>query len=315
MAKIKNTLILGVSGMLGSMIFAYLSKNPNLQIAATARNLIIPDNETSLFRLDVSANIENQIQTIIHEFDPDYIINCIGIINRYCRDDDPAGIINAIRVNSLFPHLLNQVCKRINPATKIIQIATDCVFSGARGNYNEHDVHDASDVYGKSKSLGEVNDPGFLNIRSSIIGPEVFHRTNLMEWFLNHKKGTEINGYTHHIWNGVTTLQFAEYCENIIIHNSFENLRNLSPTHHFCPNKKVSKFELLGILQSVFQTDFIIQQDDHSVPATDKSLVSDLIAYEPEDMARCIAKLKQFLPDYRRIETYLKTFSTKSGFK
>ena len=38
----------------------------------------------------------------------------------------------------------------------ILQIATDCVYSGATGGYTESSSHDALDVYGKTKSLGEV---------------------------------------------------------------------------------------------------------------------------------------------------------------
>ena len=50
---------------------------------------------------------------------------------------------------------------------KIFQIATDCVFDGEKGNYSELDSHNARDVYGKSKSLGEVNNKNFYNLRCS----------------------------------------------------------------------------------------------------------------------------------------------------
>ena len=36
------------------------------------------------------------------------LINAIGIIKPYCKDDDPEGVFNAIRVNALFPHNLAQ---------------------------------------------------------------------------------------------------------------------------------------------------------------------------------------------------------------
>ena len=69
---------------------------------------------------------------------------------------------------------------------KVIQIGTDCVYSGKKGLYSETDKHDPLDVYGKSKSLGEVFDGSALIIRCSIIGPEFKKQKSfLFEWFLN----------------------------------------------------------------------------------------------------------------------------------
>ena len=75
---------------------------------------------------------------------------------------------------------------------KIYQIATDCVFSGTVGNYNEMAKHDALDVYGKTKSLGEVNIKNFFNIRVSIIGKELDTKNSLVEWFLSNEKKEKI---------------------------------------------------------------------------------------------------------------------------
>ena len=83
----------------------------------------------------------------------DYIINCVGVIKPYIDESDPESIKNALDVNSLFPHILN---KSIKKKTKIFQIATDCVYNGEKGKYYEKDHHNANDIYGKSKSAGEV---------------------------------------------------------------------------------------------------------------------------------------------------------------
>jgi dTDP-4-dehydrorhamnose reductase len=55
---------------------------------------------------------------------------------------------------------------------KVIQIATDCVFSGSNGSYLETDPHDATDVYGKTKSDGEIESSAVMQLRCSIIGRE-----------------------------------------------------------------------------------------------------------------------------------------------
>ena len=82
-----------------------------------------------------------------------------------------------------------------------MQIATDCVYSGKKGSYNEDDLHDALDVYGKTKSLGEAQSPNLLNIRCSIIGPEQGKHVSLLEWFLTQEPGAKLQGFAHHHWN------------------------------------------------------------------------------------------------------------------
>ena len=68
---------------------------------------------------------------------------------------------------------------------KFIHYSTDCVFSGARGNYTEDDTPDAVDVYGLSKYLGEVVGAGALTLRTSIIGHELSSSRSLLNWFLS----------------------------------------------------------------------------------------------------------------------------------
>jgi len=208
----KKVLILGSTGMLGSMVLDYLSTK-NLNIDAPLRK-------------DLDEVKYNKY---------DYIINCIGIIKQKLTDPE-----EAIRINSLFPYELS----RKAPKAKIIQIATDCVFSGNRGSYLEADPHDATDIYGKTKSLGEVNAKNFYNIRTSIIGFDK-KKVSLLSWFLSKKK---VKGYVNHYWNGITTLHFAKLCYAIIKKNI--KIPNLI---HFIPANEVSKHELLHIIAKKFK--------------------------------------------------------------
>jgi dTDP-4-dehydrorhamnose reductase len=207
-----NILVLGVSGMLGSMVFDYLSKNKNLTIYGTVRNKDYCNEKILYFDAN---NLDLFRQSDFKKLKIDYIINCIGITKPFSKDNDPDGVFRAININAKFPWQLAHLARKQN--IKLIQICTDCVYSGNKGDYNENDPHDALDVYGKSKSLGEVFDGSSLLIRCSIIGPEQKKDKNyLLEWFLTQSHGAEIGGYAHHYWNGVTTLQFAHLCESII---------------------------------------------------------------------------------------------------
>jgi dTDP-4-dehydrorhamnose reductase len=243
-------LVLGSDGMLGEMVYSYLKKNPALNVLGTSRK----ESGNKIF-FDAEKDIESQLSSIC----PDYIINCIGIIKPFCKDDDPSGILNAIKINSVFPHHLNKYCTPRN--IKIIQITTDCVFTGKKGGYDEESLHDALDVYGKTKSLGEPCGGTTLNIRCSIIGPENREaKVSLMEWFLSNPSGSVLKGFDHHTWNGITTLCFAKMCETLIVENKFNEILSKSNKVHFVPQDKVTKYELLNLFNKIFNKDYQIER-------------------------------------------------------
>lgn len=200
--------VLGGSGMLGSM----MTKVLDLDFQSFSR-----------------PQFDAEYDFVIPEFN-DRIINCIGVIKPYCDD-----VERAIRVNSIFPFSL--------PAGSI-QIATDCVFSGRKGKYVETDEHDAGDVYGKTKSLGEAEH--LNNLRCSIIGPEQKNHLSLLDWFLS-QEVDEVNGFTNHLWNGITTLHFTRICQGIIRQGI-----ELPAIQHIVPANVVTKAELLQIIADVY---------------------------------------------------------------
>jgi len=256
----KRVVVLGTTGMLGSMVFEHLKKNSDLTVSGTTR-------ET----LDAERFARGETQ---FRFDADYVINCIGVIKPFCKDNDAEGVRRAIHINALFPHRLASEAKRAG--ARVIQIATDCVYSGTKGSYTETDAHDALDVYGKTKSLGEVFDRSLLNIRCSIIGPEIKNKVSLLEWFLGQPAGSELKGFSHHVWNGVTTLQFAKVCERILSDDKlYDGLLTASPTHHFVPNTTVTKFELLKLMNRAFKRDYVIQDVNNIGPSVDRTLSSN----------------------------------------
>ena len=64
---------------------------------------------------------------------PDVVVNCVGVLIKGSREN-PA---NAIYINAYFPHSLKKVCDKID--SKLIDVSTDCVFSGKKGHYSAHD--------------------------------------------------------------------------------------------------------------------------------------------------------------------------------
>lgn len=177
----------------------------------------------------------------------DWIVNCVGVIKPYCDD-----VARAIKVNALFPHTL---------PPRTIQIATDCVFSGKKGKYVESDEHDATDVYGKTKSLGEASH--IKNLRCSIIGPEIKNHISLLDWFLQQK---EANGFTNHLWNGITTLHYSK-----IVQGAIRASIELPQLQHIVPADKVTKAELLRIIAKAYKKKIKIT-DMEAPEAIDRTL-------------------------------------------
>lgn len=273
-----KVLLFGSSGMAGHVISDWLSWNKNFQIINTS---FLHAKKDSI-NIDVR-NID-QLKNLIYKTEPDIIINCIGVLIKGAIQS-PA---NAIFLNAYFPHLLHEVCIDMN--TKIIHLSTDCVFSGKKGNYSIEDEKDARDIYGMSKSLGELNNTKDLTIRTSIIGPELKENgEGLLHWFLT-QKGT-IKGYKKTIWSGITTLQLAKIIEYAI----FDNLTGIiQPTN----GEAISKYELLKIFKSSFNKNDII------IEAVDGKNINKSLIASP-------AFSKIIIPSYKgmchELFTYMKT--------
>ncbi|MBN2439761.1 MAG: SDR family oxidoreductase [Spirochaetales bacterium] len=301
----QNILVLGASGMLGSMVFHYLSQNKNFSVYGTVRNRHYIKKNIVLFDAGKVNDLE---MDRFAELKIDYIINCIGITKPFCKDNDPEGVYNAININASFPWKLADFC--LQHDINIIQIATDCVYSGKEGGYTEQSPHDPLDVYGKTKSLGEVFRKSTLNIRSSIIGPEPHGCSHyLLEWFLQTPDNTEVNGFEHHEWNGVMTLQFAQLCEKIIESDFFSRLLEVSPVHHFIPNSLVTKYELLQILKRVFKKNIIINKvnkPEQKVLRTLNTVFPLLEQLFPrKEMDKAIVELKHYMDEYKLNEVFI----------
>lgn len=265
--------VVGASGMLGSMVLDTLSRESEFELIATARS----GGLMQTYYKDVEWRVLDAEDMNVSELssaigDASWIINNIGIIKPYIHDDNPEEIERAINVNALFPHRLAHAAAL--RGARVLQIATDCVYSGTKGLYVETDPHDPLDVYGKTKSLGEVFLPNVSNLRCSIIGPEPKSFVSLLEWFHRQPKNAHVNGFTNHQWNGVTTLHFARLCKGIIEANL-----KLPHVQHVVPSGTVSKAELLQCFAMEFK-----RQDITINPVEAKTVIDRTLATNDETM-------------------------------
>lgn len=228
-----NVVVLGNKGMLGHTVEMFLRNRLGSNVSGFGR-------ET----MDVSPNSLATTATKLTRYiglDKDYVINCVGAIKPHFNN--ASAIATNIYTNAVFPHHLAQWGQETN--TKIIHITTDCVFDGATGKYTELSPHNALDTYGKSKSIGEPEN--CMVLRTSIIGHEKGTKKSLLEW-VKGNAGKTINGFTNHMWNGVTTLELARALYTILE----DDLYKLG-THHVFAQNDVSKFELLKQIDYWFE--------------------------------------------------------------
>lgn len=261
----KKILILGGTGMLGHQLVESLHTKHKVHVGA---------------RIDLE---EPRIVELLAWSKPEVVINCIGIVKQ--RQAPPEEFIE---VNSLFPHRLARVCR--TAGARLIHFSTDCVFNGKAGNYSEQSTPNPEDLYGRSKLLGEVEGPGYLTLRTSIIGRELNRKQGLVEWFLSQRGA--VKGYAHHSFTGLTTLEVARVVDRIITH-----FPNASGIRHV-GGDPITKYGLLLMLKRHYNLPVEVTYDLDS--ACDRTLNSAQFRYEfqykPPTWASMIAELAKECP-------------------
>lgn len=242
-------LLLGADGMLGHVVKIYFDENGH-DVKTTSRH---SDGD---YQLDITKNLSD-VQNYIQEFHPEAVVNCIGILNKEAEDHHSLAVL----VNSYLPHYLDEICTK--NGAKLIHISTDCVFDGKKGDYTEESFRTATDFYGRSKGLGEVENNSSLNLRTSIVGPDIKPKgIGLFQWFMNQED--EVSGFDKVIWTGVTTVELARCIEKALINN-------LTGLRHVVNNQKINKYDLLNLFKEYFNKKITISRKSDYV--SDKSLV------------------------------------------
>ncbi len=258
-----NVLVIGGSGMLGHKLVQVLSRK--FDLSATLRSNITqypkcPTPNNVKFFEDIDIENFAAVETVFKVLKPEVVINAVGIIKQV---SSARNAVKTLTVNAVFPHRLAEIAAQMR--ARLINISTDCVFNGKKGDYVETDVADAYDLYGKSKHLGEVTEGNCLTLRTSIIGRELNSSHSLLEWFLS-QRGGAVKGYQRAVFSGFPTLILAGIIGDII-----ENHASLNGLYHVS-SEPINKFELLKLVKNAYQTDVKIELDTNFV--IDRSLNS-----------------------------------------
>jgi dTDP-4-dehydrorhamnose reductase len=257
-------LVLGGDGMLGHELYRELRDHHETRVTQRRASA-----EPHVFS-GVEVRGSNLIEEVIAQFRPGAVVNCIGIVKQRPESEEA---IASIEVNALLPHRLAIACRAAG--ARLVQLSTDCVFSGAKGGYREEDIPDPVDVYGRSKLLGEVTGEGALTLRTSMIGLGLYRKTSLVDWFVAQKG--RVQGYRKAVFSGLTTREISRVIRMVLeSHPQAWGLYHLSA-------EPIDKYALLVKLRERLGKSIEIVPVDE--PRIDRSLDSTrfrrVFAYRP----------------------------------
>ena len=239
-----RVLVVGGSGMLGHRIVLELAGEATLEVHATVRHSV-PEpfraaGVTYHEGVELSAGTAAVAQ-VLDKVRPDVLINAVGATK---QKDLAATIDETYFLNGTLPHILAVL--NPNPAARVIQVSTDCVFQGRRGGYRQDESPDATDLYGRSKAVGELAYGRHLTLRTSIVGFEIDGHLGLLSWLFRQPRGSRLPGYVHARYSGVTT---GELSRTIVA-----SIAGDAPTSGLwhVASEPISKFDLLTRIDAAF---------------------------------------------------------------
>ncbi len=275
-------LVLGAAGMAGHTISIYLKERKHEVEGFDREKVTHCDSYAGDAR-----NLDN-LRNIIMNNGYDVIINCIGILNQFAEQNKELAVF----LNAYLPHYLAGLTKEMK--TKIIQMSTDCVFSGKKGNYNEDSLKDGETFYDRTKALGEIDNDKDLTFRNSIIGPDMKENgIGLFNWFM--KQTGNVGGYTKAMWTGVTTLTLAKAMERAA-------KQKLTGLYNLVNNEKISKYEMLKLFNKHFKENKLkIEKNDTVV--LDKSLINNRkdFDFEVPGYEEMIVEMKEWINSHKEL--------------
>jgi dTDP-4-dehydrorhamnose reductase len=249
----QKIIILGSKGMLGQMVKKYFEREGF---------------DITCFDQRFEYGKRSEYAGFLKSLKSGYLINCIGRIRQKTNNITDLLFANAILPSELRNTLREDIIL-INPST-------DCVFNGKMGSpYPAGHVADAEDEYGWSKRLGEVVLEGRQNTlvpRVSIIGPDNNPAgKGLLAWVKSNPRGSSIKGYTNHLWNGITTLEWCRQVHHFIINNQNFPYRLIQ----FGTEDQYSKYQMLLLFNEIFKLGLLVEPLE-TPESIDRRLLPDI---------------------------------------
>lgn len=255
---IMTILLFGSSGMIGSEVTKYFTVQ-GVDIA-TPQKIEFCEIKDLISRPDLK-----KLDALIESKKPHFILNFAGKTRHKITHKDDE--VDAILVNVLFSTMLDQIASK--KSIPILTIATDCVFSGNDGKYDENSAKDGNDIYAITKIAGEESTRSTNHLRVSVVGLGNKSGVSLAEWFYNLPINSKIDGYANHYWNGVPSKVLSK-----VLYEIYRNKIELPRNFHLATEGKLIKSEMLYIFRELFNREDIQIQEMQTPKVVDRSLTT-----------------------------------------
>lgn len=280
-------LVLGASGMLGNAVLRFFAGSAGFSAVGTVRSAraaaLLPEVLRGRIVSGIDVGDVDRLAALFAETRPDVVVNCIGVVKQLSEANDPLA---SIPINSILPHRLAGLAKLAG--ARFIHLSTDCVFSGKKGSYREDDFADAYDLYGRSKLLGEVDQPHAFTLRTSIIGHELDGAHGLLNWFLS--QAGDVNGFSKAIFSGLPTVEIARVIRDFILPRP-----ELHGVYHVSA-EPISKYDLLKLVAATYGRTNAIAPDPRLVidRSLDSSRFKTATGYVPPSWPALVQTMRDF---------------------
>lgn len=131
-----------------------------------------------------------QAAHLIAQVRPTVVVNCAAVSSHEACEADPAlaRVVNANTAGAL-------AVAAGEVGARFVQISTDAVFPGTKGNYAEGDTPEPFSTYGETKLLGEqavlAANPSSLIVRTNFFGWSPSGTRSILEFFVGRLRAGE----------------------------------------------------------------------------------------------------------------------------
>ncbi len=291
-------LVTGASGLLGINLALKAAQRYDVLGVLHEQRLFDPGFET----LHADLLQPGEIARILDESKPDWVINCVALASLDASERNPEL---AQRLNAELPgRLALEAAKR---GLRFLQISTDAVFDGVKGNYDEEDSPVPISVYGRTKRLAELAvkaaHPHVLIVRPNFFGWSLGGDRSLAEFFYNRLSANEqVPGYTDRIFCPLYVVDLA----TIVLELMEKNARGI---YHAASSDHLSKYDFGVAIAKRFSlnADLIqpaVTEDTTAPRALNLTLrtarLAKILGRKPPTIAEGLEKLfEQFQSGYR----------------
>lgn len=247
----KRVLITGANGLLGQELVRLMSRYPEYDVLATARDAAPRFGNASCGYTSLDITNQQEVRDLFQNFTPTVVVNCAAMTQ---VDDCETARDECWRVNSEAVETLARQC--LATGARLVQVSTDFIFDGEDGPYREDARPNPLSFYGKSKLAGENAARGAGLDRWAIARTvlvygtgEGLSRSNFVLWVLDKlSRGEAINVVTDQWRTPTYAPDLAAGLEKIVRYDR-------TGIYHLSGREYLSVYDIARTVAEVFDFD------------------------------------------------------------